>query len=484
MKKNSFLIIALSLIVFISACKKDQGSNTGSGNFDRSSSAGLEDTRDIPDPTQTVPNVISTNTTLTSDKVWIINGPTFVTNNATLTIQPGTYIKGTKKPTPASKPSFLAITKGSKLEASGTEANPIVFTSNQAASSRTPGDWGGIVLLGNGKTNVASTQAVEGMKPEYMTDLGLSTDVIQYGGSIEADNSGTLKYVRIEFAGDVISDGNELNGLTLGGVGSATTLDHIQVSYGADDAFEFFGGSANAKYLVSYGNNDDDFDFDQGYQGSIQFAVSVKVPCLTYSSSPNGIESNNITSPVVVVDASRLTQPVLSNFTILGQPSAPTAAPFTTSNGALFRVNSAYKVSNSIVAGFVTGANISGATTTGSFFGNSLVHGFTAATAGSPFSVTTSTATSTNTFIRLVNPFNVNICTVTKPIPDFRYVTAPTPSPAATGASFSSISVTHPGGALTAFDTTPVYLGAFGANTAARWDDNWATYTPQTNPYL
>jgi len=482
MKKNSFLIIALSLIVFISACKKDQGSNTGSGNFDRSSSAGLEDTRDIPNTTQTLPNVISSSTTLTSDKVWIVNGPTFVTNNATLTIQAGTYIKGVKKPTPTSKPSFLVITKGAKLEASGTEANPIVFTSNEAANSRTPGNWGGIVLLGNGKTNVATTQAIEGMKPEYMTDLGLSTDIIQYGGSIEADNSGTLKYVRIEFAGDVISDGNELNGLTLGGVGSGTTLDHIQVSYGADDAFEFFGGSANAKYLVSYGNNDDDFDFDQGYQGSIQFAVSVKVPCLTYSSSPNGIESNNITSPVVVVDASRLTQPVLSNFTILGENA--TSASFN-STGTLFRVNSAYKVSNSIVAGFATGANISGGTSTGSFYGYSLVHGFTTATVGTTFtSITSSTATSANGFIRLVNPFNVNVCLTTKPIPDFRYLTAPTPSPAATGANFSGISVTHPGGALTAFDTTPAYRGAFGANTAARWDDNWATYTPQTNPYL
>lgn len=482
MKKNSFLIIALALIVFVSACKKDQGDGSASGNFDRSSSAVLEDTRDIPNTTQTLPNVISTNTTLTADKVWVINGPTFVTNNATLTIQAGTYIKGTKKPTVTSKPSFLVVTKGAKLVANGTEASPIVFTSNQAANSRTPGDWGGIVLLGNGKTNVAATTVVEGMKNEYMTDLGLATSIIQYGGSVEADNSGSLKYVRIEFAGDVISEGNELNGLTLGGVGSGTTLERVQVAYGADDAFEFFGGSVNAKYLVSYGNNDDDFDFDQGYQGSIQFAVSAKVPCLNYSSSPNGIESNNITSPVVVTDASRLTRPVLSHFTIVGQNA--TSAAFS-STGALFRASSGYKVSNSIVAGFATGANISAGTPAGSFFGHSLLHGFTAATAGTTFTtVTTSTAASANSFIRLVNPFNVNICTTTKPIPDFRYQTVPTPSPAATGANYASISVTHPGGALTAFDTTPVYRGAFGANTAARWDDNWATYTPQTNPYL
>lgn len=485
MKKNSFLIIALALVVCFSACKKDQSGST-SGNFDRSSSATLVDNRDIPNTTQVIPNIISTNTTLTADRVWIISGPTFVTNNAVLTIEAGTYIKGTKKATTTSKPSFIVVTKGAKMIANGTEANPIVFTSNQVANSRTPGDWGGIVLLGNGKTNVAATTAIEGMQDAYMTDLGLPLSSVQYGGSVEADNSGSLSYVRIEFAGDVISEGNELNGLTLGGVGSATNLDHIQVSYGADDAFEFFGGSVNAKYLSSYGNNDDDFDFDQGYQGSIQFAVSVKVPCLTYSTSPNGIESNNITSPVVVVDASRLTVPVLSNFTILGQATSTTSSPSAfSSTGTLFRVNSGYKVGNSIVAGFATGAGISGGTLAGSFFGNSFIHGYTAATAGTGFtSVTTSTVATANAFIRLVSPFNINICTTTNPIPDFRYQTAPTASPVATGANFSNLSVTHPGGALTAFDTTPAYIGAFGASSAARWDDNWATYTPQTNLYL
>ncbi len=480
MRKNSFLIIALALTVFVSACKKEQGEN-GIGDFDRSSSAVLEDTRDIPNATQTLPNVISANTTLTNDRVWIIDGPTFVNNNATLTVQAGTYIKGRKE---SADPSFLLIAKGSKLIARGTSANPIVFTSNQTAGNRAPGDWGGVVLLGNGRTNVANTTVIEGMESRYMTDLGLPTSIIQYGGATEADNSGALQFVRIEFAGDVISEGNELNGLTLGGVGSATELNNIEVSYGADDAFEFFGGSANAKYLVSYGNNDDDFDFDQGYQGSIQYAVSVKVPCLTYSSSPNGIESNNITNPIVVTDPNRFTRPVLSNFTILGQNTVG-AGSFASSNGALFRVNSGYKVSNSIVAGFNTGANISTGNATDSFFGYSLIHGFTAATSGTPFTtITTSTAASANGFIRLVNPFNINVCSTTKPIPDFRYQTVPTNSPAATGANFTNISVTHPGGSLSAFDTTPTYRGAFGAASTTRWDDNWATYTPQTNPYL
>lgn len=482
MKKN-LLLTSLSAVFFLSTCKTDLIESVPAGNFNRSVSASLEDNRDIPDITQTLPNIISSSTTLTSDRVWILNGPTFVINEATLTIEAGTYIKGTKKVLYNSKPSFLVISKGAKIIANGSENSPIVFTSDQPAGSRAPSDWGGLIILGKGRTNVELASGIEGMRLSYTSDLGLAESILHYGGNIEEDNSGSLQYVRIEFAGDVVEDGEELNSLTLAGVGSGTTLDHVQVSYGADDAFEMFGGSVNGRYLISFANNDDDFDFDQGYQGSIQFALAIKVPCLGQSISSNGIESNNVTAPVTLADANRITFPVLSNFTILGQNTETTS--YSNSIAGFFRSQSGYRISNSIIAGLNAGADIAGGSPSGSFFGNSLVHGFTTAVSGSPYtSVTTSTSSNVNSFIRLANPFNVNICGTTKPIPDFRYQIVPIPSPAAGGADFSTISVTHPGGSLTAFDTTPVYKGAFGSTATARWDDNWASYTPQSNPYL
>ncbi|EOR96286.1 hypothetical protein ADIARSV_0521 [Arcticibacter svalbardensis MN12-7] len=483
MKKN-ILLTFLSILIFASACKKDRTNGASTGNFNRSTSASLEDNRNIPDITQVLPNIINTSTTLTNDRVWILDGPTFVLDNAILTIEPGTYIKGKKKVLFSSKPSFLVITRGAKIIASGTESSPIVFTSDQVAGQRAASDWGGLVLLGNGRTNVTITSIVEGMQLRYTLDLGLPESVLRYGGYNEADNSGSLQYVRIEFAGDVVEDGDELNSLTLAGVGSGTILDHIQVSYGADDAFAMFGGAVNGKYLISFGNNDDDFDFDQGYQGSLQFCLAVKVPCLGESINSNGIESDNISAPSTPVDANRITLPVLSNFTVLGGQNTQTTL-YSNSFAGWFRVYSGYRISNSILAGLNVGIDISGATTTSSFVGNSLIHGFTAATSGSPFtSVTTSTASNVNSFIRLANPFNTTICSTTKPIPDFRYQIVPIASPAASGADFSAITVTHPGGSLATFDTTPVYKGAFGSTATARWDDNWATYTPQQNPYL
>ncbi|HAN66285.1 MAG TPA: hypothetical protein DCQ34_08510, partial [Chitinophagaceae bacterium] len=132
--------------------------------------------------------------------------------------------------------------------------------------SRTPGDWGGIVLLGNAPTNRSTTPIIEG---------GINS---QYGGNIPTDNSGVLKYVRIEFAGIAADPNSEINGLTLGGVGSGTTLENIQVSYGNDDAYEFFGGTVNAKNLIAFATADDDYDFDFGYTGRIQFGITLRDP--------------------------------------------------------------------------------------------------------------------------------------------------------------------------------------------------------------
>ncbi|VTP98436.1 hypothetical protein [Sphingobacterium daejeonense] len=173
----------------------------------------------------------------------------------------------------------------------GTATEPIVFTSDKAAGERNTGDFGGVVLLGNAMIN-PGTARIEGIPKPLNVD-------VDYGGQNDADNSGVLKYVRIEFAGYNLSQDNEINGLTCGGVGNGTTLENIQVSWGRDDAFEFFGGSVNAKYLVAISTDDDDYDFDFGYSGTIQYALSLKDPQSTNSldrtgkSDSNGIESDN-----------------------------------------------------------------------------------------------------------------------------------------------------------------------------------------------
>ncbi|MDD2305135.1 MAG: T9SS type A sorting domain-containing protein [Prolixibacteraceae bacterium] len=222
---------------------------------------------------------MATGTHITANETWSgtvkLDGWVYVDAGATLTISAGTVIRGTEK-------SALIVQRGGKINAVGTSTNPIVFTSNQAAGLRTTSNWGGVVLCGNAKNNIAGgVGTAEG---------GITS---QYGGTDDSDNSGTLQYVRIEFAGYEISTGSEINGLTLCSVGNGTTLDHIQVSYSGDDAYEWFGGSVNAKYLISYKTEDDDFDTDNGFRGMIQYAVALRTNDIVDTDAANAFESDN-----------------------------------------------------------------------------------------------------------------------------------------------------------------------------------------------
>ena len=181
-------------------------------------------------------------------------------DGATLTIEPGTVIRGSK----ANK-GALIIEKGAKIMAEGTLDNPIVFTSNQDAGSRSYGDWGGVILLGKATVN----------KVDPIIEGGPTST---YGGSDDADNSGIIKYVRIEFPGIAFQPDKEINGLTFGGVGSGTTIDYIQVSYSGDDSYEWFGGAVNVKHLIAFRGWDDDWDTDYGYHGMAQFCVDLRDP--------------------------------------------------------------------------------------------------------------------------------------------------------------------------------------------------------------
>ena len=285
------------------------------------------------EPTPTTSNVVEitsdilTNVTWTADKVYLLKDFVHVRSGATLTVEPGTIIKGDK----VSKASLI-ILPGGKISAIGTAAKPIVFTSNQAAGQRAAGDWGGLILLGKGIVNKAAA-TVEG-------------EGSLFGGTDNTDNSGTLKFVRIEFAGIAFEPDKEINGLTLGGVGSGTTIDYVQVSYSGDDSFEWFGGAVNCKHLVSYAGVDDDFDTDNGFSGNVQYGVALRDPAiadLCTCSSSNGFESDNDGAGTTA------TPQTTANFANMSVYMAPGAVNAKFNDGALIRRNSAMSLYNSVI---------------------------------------------------------------------------------------------------------------------------------------
>ena len=239
---------------------------------------------------------------------YILKGWVYIADGSELTIEPGTIIKGDK----ATK-AALIVERGGKLIAQGAADAPIVFTSAQPAGQRRPGDWGGIIICGKAHNNQTSMQIEGGPRT-------------QHGGDNDADNSGVLSYVRIEFGGFPFKADQEINGLTLGSVGSGTKIDHVQVSYSNDDSFEWFGGTVNCKYLVAYKGWDDDFDTDNGFSGKVQFGLSVRDPRIADQSQSNGFESDNCADGAQV---SPYTTATFSNITFVGPK---TAADFQNSN--------------------------------------------------------------------------------------------------------------------------------------------------------
>ncbi|MDP3580976.1 MAG: hypothetical protein Q8S39_03505, partial [Ignavibacteria bacterium] len=314
----------------------------------------------------------TTNQTLTSDKNYLLKGIVRVMSGATLTIQPGTIIYGEN-----TSQGSLIVKPGGKIMAEGTADKPIVFTSEfkKPGATKTPnyGDWGGIIILGNAPINVAGGKAlIEGPGDEY-------------GGTVADDNSGVMKYVRIEYPGIAYSLNNEINGLTLGGVGSKTKLEYIQVSYSGDDSFEFFGGTVNAKYLIAYRGWDDDFDTDFGYSGKLQFLLGVRDPNIADQSSSNGFESDNDGGGST---NSPRTSPTWYNVTLIG-PAATTTSTINSlyKRGMHLRRSSQNKIANALILGWPEGLLIDGTNTiadmkagTSAYVKNSIIAGSTVAT--------------------------------------------------------------------------------------------------------
>lgn len=276
---------------------------------------------------------IGTSMTLNSDRRYLISGGVFVSSGVTLSIPAGTMIYAADDGTTP----FLSVQRGGMINASGTAASPIIFTTIKTITGGAGrGDWGGIILNGNASINVCGSP---GCTAEGEGGTGV------YGGTNDGDNSGMLKYVRVEYAGKILGTDNELNGFSFNGVGSGTVLEHLQAYKGSDDGFEFFGGTANLKWAVSTGNSDDSFDWTHGWRGKGQFWV-VQQDMVT---GDNGIEADNFETNF---DYSPFSDPRISNITLIGADDG------TANHGMRLRHGTKGKLWNTIVTGFSQGIRV------------------------------------------------------------------------------------------------------------------------------
>ncbi len=267
---------------------------------------------------------ITTNTTWKAENTYVLKGFIHVANGATLTIEPGTTVKGDFNTLGAS----LFILRGAKINAVGRADAPIVFTSSRAAGQRQPGDWGGLVIVGNATINRSGVEIeIEGTNTASGTTSGTNYKVVYSGGTTDTDNSGEMRYVRVEFAGFAPSINNELNSFTFAAVGSGTKLSFLQSLAGLDDAFEFFGGTVDATNLVSYESGDDHFDMSEGYRGRLQHIIALQSTQLaprtsagSASTDPQGIENDGCNGAGCTngFNTAPFTIPVVANFTLVG----------------------------------------------------------------------------------------------------------------------------------------------------------------------
>lgn len=411
---------------------------------------------------------ITTSTTWTNNNTYILFGDILVKNGATLTIEPGTLIKGDKTTL-----SRIVVTTGSKINAQGTPTQPIVFTSNQPVGQRSRADWAGIVVCGLAPVNFkdANNNPIQGV-----AECGTAGDY-SFGGNNANDSSGVISYVRIEYAGYVCGTNTELNSLTLCGVGAKTKIDHVMVSYGQDDGVELFGGTANVSHFISLGSRDDDFDTDNGWSGKAQYGLIIRVDTIADQGDiSNAFESDNDANGS---SNSPYTASSISNFTVIG-PAATTTSPIDPKYGwcARIRRNSSESIFNSVFIGYKRGLRIEGdssranATAGGLNFKNNIIAGcveaygeaaFDSAYLNNVANGNTIYGGNANDSVKLVAPYSAY---------DFGNFVPQAGSPALTGADFSNSK-------LSSFETT-TYRGAFGTTD---WTACWAEFSPQDENY-
>ncbi len=286
---------------------------------------------------------ITASTTWESKNVYVLPRlqQVFVEPGATLTIEPGTLIQGEQG-------SVLVVTRGAKIMAEGTKDKPIVLTSSQPTGMKAAGWWGGLLILGAAPHN---TNRITGSEEATFEAFTSAIPEGKFGGTNATDNSGVIKYVRIEFAGFNYVADREFNNLTLCGVGSGTTIDYVQVHGGSDDGIEFFGGTVNVKHIVSSQNQDDGFDTDNGWRGKAQFLViqNIAHPA-TLPEASNGYESDNHGTAASYAQEPR-TEPTIYNATLIGDHPYTGVASF----AAVFRRGTGGHYYNHIFYGFPKG---------------------------------------------------------------------------------------------------------------------------------
>ncbi|MCE9602670.1 MAG: hypothetical protein K8S21_10750 [Gemmatimonadetes bacterium] len=337
---NGRIIAAATTALLLTACNNDADTGTGP----------------VAPGAAVISSSITANRTLYKDTVYTLQGFVQVANGATLTIQAGTRIEGDY----ATVGSSLFITRGARISAIGTAAEPIVFTSSRPVGQRQAGDWGGLIIIGNGIINRTAPVILEG------TGTGVSNPSQEYsGGNNNADNSGTLRYVRVEFAGYATATDAELNSFTFAAVGSGTTFEYLESLYGLDDSFEFFGGAVDGKYLVSYESGDDHFDMSEGYQGRLQFLLAyqsakvvVRPGAGNASNDPQGIENDgcNGTGCATGQNSTPFTTPVVANFTMVGTGAGTDVDATNGGYGAILRRGTGGYYVNGIIARWPKGA--------------------------------------------------------------------------------------------------------------------------------
>lgn len=289
------------------------------------------------------------NVTWTSDKIYELVGFVRVgeeavrgtiTKRTVLTIQAGTLIIGDR----ASK-GTLIVQRGSQIIANGTATNPIVMTSERAIGEREAGDWGGLVICGQAPNNlVEADRELEGGYGGF------------HGGTDVADNSGSYKYVRVEFAGIPINPNQEVNSWTFGSVGSATMVDYVQASFGLDDSYEWFGGTVNCEHMIAYKGLDDDFDTDNGYSGYVQYGIGIRGTTQADQSGSNGFECDNNAQGTALTP---FTSAIFANMTIIGAKGArETSISPQFQHGAQLRRNNKQKIYNTFITGYPWGIYI------------------------------------------------------------------------------------------------------------------------------
>jgi hypothetical protein len=305
--KIKMLIVVLATLNIVTA--QDNRGIVGATNWFNGWTNFKPKTTEYPNVTQTLSGEIKVNTTLTKKNVYLLLGIVRVTNGATLTIEPGTIIRGDYDYL-----GTLIITKGSKIIAKGEENLPIVFTTNKSNSDRKSGTWGGIILMGDAPLNT---------KQGELSSLYDKNELHNsFGGKNETSDSGILKYVRIEYAGGKNDAKVALNGLTLAAVGSKTKIDHVQISFSGDDAVEVIGGNIDLNNIITYRNGDDDFDYSMGTQSNLQNSIAIRNPYISDNSRSRCLEIDSYDKIENFDPTKKKTLVKLTNVTLLNDETS------------------------------------------------------------------------------------------------------------------------------------------------------------------